>query len=233
LTKREATWVMAKKVFSLTLILNALITITTLAGILYGFYFVWPGWRPYFPDLLSGNIFFIAVIAAFINIFPSASIGRALHTGRFLFHHYVYGFFVLFTSAIYVVAFTSVSLVMLFFVNSSSLAVNTGRFFLLTGLTLVLDDLPDVSKRVESTLNRIKSQACRIRRVFHALQFLTGAITFYIAIAIAVFEVYHPSTNIANYLTMGTLLVTSITSFACVKRRAWLKITPPQEASSL
>lgn len=232
MTKRQAVWVMTKKVFSLTLILNALITITTLAGILYGFYFAWPGWRPYFPDLISGNIFLIAVIAALINIFPSASIGRALHTGRFLFHHYVYGFFVLFTSAIYVVAFTSVSLVMLFLVNSSSLAVNTGRFFLLTGLTLVLDDLPDVSKRVESTLNKIKSQAWRMRSVFHGLQFLTGAITFYIAIAIAVFEVYHPSTNIANYLTMGTLLVTSITSFACVKRHAWLKITPPQEASS-
>ena len=131
------------------------------------------------------------------------------------------------------VAFTSVSLVMLFLVNSSSLAVNTGRFFLLTGLTLVLDDLPDVSKRVESTLNKIKSQACRIRRVFHVLQFVTGAITFYIVLAIAVFEIQHPSTNIANYLTMGTLLVTSITSFACVKRKSWLKITPPQTEPAL
>ena len=223
---------MTKKVFSLTLILNALITITTLSGILYGFYFAWPWWRPYSPDLISGNIFLVAVIAALINIFPSASIGRTLHTGRFLFHHYVYGFFVLFTSAIYVVAFTSVSLVMLFLVNSSSLAVNTGRFFVLTGLTLVLDDLPDVSKRVESTLNKFKSQACRIRRVFHTMQFLTGAVTLYVVIAIALFEVQHPSTNIANYLTMGTLLVTSITSFACVKRKAWLKITPPETAQN-
>lgn len=230
MTKRQAVWVMTKKVFSLTLILNALITVTTLAGILYGFYFLWPGWRPYAPDLVSGNLFLIAAVAAIINIFPSASIGRALHTGRFLFHHYVYGFFVLFTSAIYVVAFTSVSLVMLFLVNSSSIAVNTGRFFVLTGLTLVLDDLPDVSKKVESTLNKIKSQACRIRKVFHVLQFLTGAVTFYIVVAIAVFEIQHPSTNLANYLTMGTLLVTSITSFACVKRKSWLKITPPTTA---
>ena len=219
---------LTKKIFSLTLILNALITITTLSGILYGFYVAWPWWRPYFPDLISGNLFLIAAIAAFINIFPSASIGRTLHTGRFLFHHYVYGFFVLFTSAIYVVAFTSVSLVMLFLVNSSSLAVNTGRFFVLTGVTLVLDDLPDVSTRIESTLNKIKSQAFRIRHAFHILQFLTGVITFYIVLAIVIFEIQHPSTNFANYLTMGTLLVTSITSFACVKRKAWLKITPPE-----
>ena len=227
MTKRQAAWVLTKKVFSLTLILNALITITTLTGVLYGFYFAWPWWKPYFPELISGNLFVIAAIAALINIFPSASIGRALHTGRFLFHHYVYGFFVLFTSAIYVVAFTSVSLVMLFLVNSSSLAVNTGRFFVLTGLTLVLDDLPDVSKRVESTLNKIKSQAFRIRGAFHVLQLVTGAIAFYIFLAILTFEVLHPSTNIANYLTMGTLLVTSLTSFACVKRKAWLKIKPP------
>jgi len=228
LTKRHAAWVLAKKVFSLTLILNALITITTLTGVLYGFYFRWPWWKPYFPELISGNLFLIAAVAAFINIFPSASIGRALHTGRFLFHHYVYGFFVMFTSAIYVVAFTSVSLVMLFLVNSSSVAVNAGRLFVLTGLTLVLDDLPDVNKRIESILNKIKSQACRIRGAFHILQLVTGAITFYIVLALATFEALHPSTNIANYLTMGTLLVTSLTSFACVRRKSWLRITPPK-----
>ncbi len=232
LTKRKAAWVLTKKIFSLTLILNALITITTLSGILYGFYFAWPWWKPYYPELISGNLFIVGAIAALINIFPSASIGRKLHTGRFLFHHYVYGFFVLFLSSIYVIAFTSVSLVMLFFVNSASVAVNTGRFFVLTGLTLVLDDLPDVSKKIESTLNKIKSGACRIRPFFHWLQLITGAVALYIFAAIAVFEVLHPSTNIANFLTMGTLLVTSLTSFASAKRKDWLKITRPDPDAS-
>jgi hypothetical protein len=221
---------MTKKLFSLTLILNALITIATVSGILYGFYHSYPffWWKPYAPYLVSGNFFLIAAVAALINIFPSASIGRALHTGRFLFHHYVYGFFVLLTSSIYVLAFTSVSLIMLFLVNTGSLAVNTGRFFVLTGLTLVLDDLPDVSKRVESTLNKLKSQVYRVRKVVNVLQLVTGAITFYIFLAIAIFCSLHPSTNIANFVTMGTLLVTSITSFACVKRKAWFRITNPK-----
>ena len=219
---------MTKKIFSLTLILNALITVTTIAGILYGFYVAWPWWKPWFPELISGNLFIVAIIAAFINIFPSASIGRKLHTGRFLFHHYVYGFFVMFLSSFYVIAFTSMSLAMVFLENTGSIAINTGRFFMLTGFTLVLDDLPDVHTKIESTLNRIKSQACRIRPVFHYLQFVTGAITFYIAVAIAVFVAFHPSTNIANFLTIGTLLVTSMTSFACVKKKVWLKITPAQ-----
>jgi hypothetical protein len=131
-------------------------------------------------------------------------------------------------SSIYVLAFTSVSLITLFLVNTGNIAVNTGRFFVLTGLTLVLDDLPDVSKKVESTLNKLKSQAYRVRKVFHVLQFATGAISFYIFLAIVIFVSLHPSSNIANFVTMGTLLVTSITSFACVKRKAWFRITNPK-----
>ena len=228
MTKINVVWVIIKKVFSLTLILNALITVATISGILFGFYHAWPWWKPYAPYLVSGNFFLIAAAAAFVNIFPSASIGRALHTGRLVFHHYVYGFFVLLMSSVYVMASTSVSLITLFLVNSGDVAVNTGRFFVLTGLTLVLDDLPDVSKRVESALNKLKSQVYRVRKGFHVLQFVTGAITFYIFVAITIFVSLHPSTNIANFVTMGTLLVTSVTSFACVKRKSWLKITDPK-----
>ena len=217
-----------KKMFSLALILNSFITLASIAGILYGFYHAWPWWKPYTPYLISGNLFLIAAIAAVINIFPSASIGRALHTGRLFFHHYVYGFFVLIFSVIYVVAFTSVSLVTLFLVNSGNIAVNAGRFFVLTGATLFLDDLPDVSKRVESTLNKIKSGAYRVRKAFHVFQLITGVVTLYIFLAILLFSIVHSEVNIANFVTMGTLLVTSFTSFACVRRKSWLKITLPK-----
>ena len=151
-------FVYLKKIFSLSLILNSLITLATVAGILYGFYHAWPYWKPYSPYLINGNLFLLVAVAALINIFPSACIGRCLHTGRLWFHHYVYGFFVLLSSSIFVMAFTSVSLIMLFLINSSNIAVNTGRFFVLTGLTLFLDDLPDVSKRVESAFNKLKSR---------------------------------------------------------------------------
>ncbi len=217
-----------KKTFSLTLILNSFITLTAVTGILYGFFFAWPGWKPYTPWLASGDLFLVAGIAALINIFPSAAIGRALHTGRLFFHHYVYGFFVLVFSTIYVMAFTSVSVVSLFLVNTGSIPINAGRFFVLTGATLFLDDLPDVSKRIESGLNKVKSAACRVRKGFHVAQLITGAVTLYVFLAILAFSIAHVEVNVANFLTMGTLLVTSLTSFACVKRKDWLKITPPQ-----
>ncbi len=90
--------VILKKTFSLTLIFNALITIAAVAGIIFGFYMSYLSWQPYAPWLINGNLFWLAIAAAIINIFPSSAIGRTLHTGRFLFHHYVYGFFVLLSS---------------------------------------------------------------------------------------------------------------------------------------
>jgi hypothetical protein len=216
-------WVWLKKTYSLALVLNSLITLASIAGILYGFYF--HAWRAYSPYLISGNLFLLVAAAAVINIFPSASIGRCLHTGRLWFHHYVYGAFVLFISSIYVMAFTSVGLVDLFLLNSASIAINTGRFFVLTGTTLLLDDLPDVSKRIETTLNKIKSKAYQARKGIYVAQLVTGVATFYVFIAIATSALFqHHAFTVSNFLTMGTLLITSITALAFVKRKAWLKI---------
>ncbi len=216
-------WVLLKKTFSLTLMLNSFITLASIAGILYGFYF--HAWRSYSPYLINGNLFLLAAAAALINIFPSASIGRCLHTGRLWFHHYVYGFFVLIVASIFVVAFTSVSLEKLFIVNSANIAVNAGRFFVLTGLTLFLDDLPDVSKHIESALNKIKFRAYQLRKTIHIAQLVSGLFTFYIFLTIALSSIQHQAFTVSNFLTMGTMLITSITAIAFVKRKAWLKIT--------
>jgi hypothetical protein len=220
-------WVILKKIFSLALIFNALITLAVVAGILFGFYRAYPYWHPFAPYLLEGNLFWFAIAAAIINIFPSACIGRALHTGRFLFHHYVYGFLVLLFSSVFVIFFTSVSLISLFLITSSDLAINVGRFFILAGLTLLLDDFPDVSERIESWLNWIKSKACQVRRALHALQLVTGLASFYLLACVSISTIQNPERFFNNVFLIGTLLVTTITSLACVKRKAWLKITPP------
>ena len=219
--------VILKKIFSITLIFNALITLAVVAGILFGYYRAYPYWQPFAPYLLNGNLFWLAMAAAVINIFPSASIGRALHTGRFLFHHYVYGFLVLLSSSVFVVLFTSVSLISLFLITSSDLAINVGRFFILAGLTLLLDDLPDVSERIESGLNWAKSKACQMRRVLHVLQLATGLASLYILASVLIVTILNPGRLFYNSFLIGTLVVTTITSLACVKKKAWLKITPP------
>ncbi len=220
--------VILKKVYSVALIFNSLITVAAVAGILSGFYTSYPSWRPYAPFLINGNLFWIAIAAGLINIFPSAAIGRALHTGRFLFHHYVYGFFVLLSTSAFVTAFTSIPLPSLFFVDSYNVGVNAGRVCFLAGLALFLDDLPDVSKKVESGLNRIKAKAYQIRKSLHVLQLVTGGFALYCALSILLSTIVDSSQALPNSFVIGSLLITSITSFACVKRKAWLKITSPE-----
>ena len=99
---------------------------------MFNYYRAFPYWQPYSPYLINGSVFFLVIIAATVNIFPSASLGRTLHTGRFLFHHYVYGFLVLLFSVVFVMAFTSVSLLSLFLVYNESVAVNAGKFLCLS-----------------------------------------------------------------------------------------------------
>ena len=220
-------WVLGKKIFSVSLIFNALLTIGCTVGILSCFYWFFQDWQPFAPYLVNANLFWVAIGAAVINIFPSASIGRALHTGRLLFHHYFYGFLVLLFSAVYVVVFTPVSLFSIFFVNNTSVAVNVGRFFIIGGGALLLDDLPDVHERVESCLNWLKAKAGQGGKIISAVQLVTGAVSFYIffAILLAMFQNSHWVT-LANSILIATMFVTSVTSLIFVKRKVWLKIKP-------
>lgn len=218
-------WVIAKKVFSLSLILNALITLVFVSEFIFNSYRDFPYWQPFYPYLVNGSVFFLVIVAAAVNIYPSAGLGRSLHTGRFLFHHYVYGFFVLVSSAVYVMLFAPVSFLSLFLVYSSNVAVNAGRFFLLAGFTLLLDDLPDVSKRVDASLNRLKAWAYRGRRVIYVLQLVAGVASFYVFLAVTLWASHHLAWAVGGSFMLGSFLVTSLTSFAFVKRKTWLHIS--------
>jgi hypothetical protein len=221
--------VYGRKAFSVILLFNSLLTITCAVGLLYGFYL--EHWQIYSPSLVNGNLFWLAIAAAILNIFPAASVGR-VHTGRLWFHHYVYGFFVIFLSSAWIVFFTSVSLLTMFFVNTNSLAINTGRFFFLGGLTLVLDDLPDVHTITFRSLRWLKSKAHDARRILHATQFILGFATVYLFITVSLSIAAKPEwITPSNIVQMGALLVTTLTCFASVKTRIWHKLVPEKEGT--
>ncbi len=220
-------WVIAKKIFSISLVFNALLTVCFAASILANFYWYLNNWQPFAPYLVSGSLFWVAIVAAVINIFPSASLGRALHTGRILFHHYFYGFIVLLCALAYVIFFLPVSLLNLFLVFDNSLAVNVGKFFILCGLTLVLDDLPDVSRYIESALNHLKFRVGQRGRFVSAVQFFCGAVSMYIFASVVLAMYYSPqAVTVANSICAGTMFVTGVTSFIFVRRKVWQKLAP-------
>ena len=221
--------VYGRKIFSVALIFNALLTISYAVGLLWGFYV--EHWTLYSPYLINGNLFWVAISAAVLNIFPAAYMGK-VHTGRLWFHHYVYGFFVLIVSSAWIVFFTSVSLLSMFFINTSDVAVNAGRFFFLGGLTLVIDDLPDVHRVTFRSLRWLKAKAHQARGVIDVAQFIVGIGTIYLFIAVSLSVAAEPQwVTPANFIQLGALLVTAFTSLASVRRKIWHKINPEHETS--
>jgi hypothetical protein len=217
-------WILCKKLFSLTLVFNALLTIIYCIGVLSGYYWFYRGWQPFSPYLITGELFWIVIAAAAINIFPSALVGRKLHTGRFLFHHYFYGLLVLGCAVVYVVFFTSESLFTIFLVNNTDPAVNVARFFLLGGFTLLIDDLPDANKRLESALNSLKAKVLRVEKAIVVAQMVTGAVSLYLCVAVGIAVLANPAElTIANSLLVSTVFVTGVTSFTFVKQNVWHK----------
>lgn len=216
--------VYGRKVFSMALIFNSLLSISSALGILSGFYSAYSLWKPFAPFLLNGNLFWVIVAGAVINIFPAAFIGK-VHTGRLWFHHYVYGGVVFLASAAGIVLFTSASLLTVFFNYTTNVSVNIGRFFLLGGLALLIDDLPDTHKVTWRSLKWLKSKACQTQKILHWLQFFIGLAALYFSGAISLFLIENPeSITPANFILIGTILVTCLTSFISIKRRIWLDL---------
>jgi hypothetical protein len=213
-----------RKIFSVALVFNALLTITCAVGILYGFYTAYPQWTPYTPYLLDGNLFWLIIAAAVINIFPAAHIGK-VHTGRLWFHHYVWGLGVLILSVLWLFFGTSVSLLTVFFVNNTAVEVNVGRFFFLGGLALLLDDLPDVHSLTDRGVQWLKARAHSLRKVLHGVQLMFGFLTLYLFAAVALYLAANPQwITPANTILIGTLIATALTCFTSVKRKTWFTL---------
>jgi hypothetical protein len=217
--------VYGRKILSVALLFNALLTLSYAIGILSGFYAVFPLWKPFTPFLLDGNLFWLIIAAAIINIFPAAHFGQ-VHTGRLWFHHYVYGFFVMLCSMLWIVFFSSVSILNIFFVYSTDIAVNVGRFFFIGGLTLVLDDLPDVHSFADRGVQWLKGKAAQAGKAIHTVQLIMGFVAAYFVVAISLSMSQNPDwVTPANFILIGSLLVTALTSFfGGVKRKVWLNL---------
>jgi hypothetical protein len=219
-------WVICKKTFSLALIFNCLITVLTIAGTLYGLYT--SDWKPYAPYLIDGGIFWLALAAGLLCIFPAAATGRSLHTGRFLFHHYVYGGAVLAVTCVAVTVLTPISAVSLFFVDSNDIAVNGARATFIAGLALLLDDLPDAAEWIENSLNWVKTKVCNIKRTMHYATLVTGFFAIYVSLAMIASTIANNGYRLLpNSFGIISFFITGVMAIAFFLRKDWLKITPP------
>jgi hypothetical protein len=120
-----------------------------------------------------------------------------------------------------------VTLLNIFIVDNTSVAVNLGRFFIIGGATLVLDDLTDVNRHLASGLYWLKAKVGRAPKLVSALHLIAGTVSAYIFAAVTLGVATNPDwVTTANLIVIGTLFITSLTSFIFLKRRFWQKIEP-------
>ena len=211
-----------RKLLSLALIFNSLLSITYAIGLLTGYHVY--GWSLYLPFLVDGAFFWVLIIASIVNIFPSATIGQ-VKIGRLWFHHYIYGFFVSVLAAVFAIVFTSVPFLLLFTITTTDPTVSVCRFFILGGLTLVLDDLPDLSKDLAKFLSLLKFKVYQRRNMLHLFQYFLGLLCFYLFAAVLCYVIQTPQeATPANIILSGTLLVTWLVSFSVAIKKMWLHI---------
>jgi hypothetical protein len=203
------------------LIFNSLLSIFYAVGLLTGYYA--HGWRLYAPYLVDGALFWVLILASIINIFPSATVGQ-IKTGRLWFHHYIYGLLVSGLALVSLITLVPISPFNLFTARTTNIIVNVGRFFILGGFTLILDDLPDVSNGLRRALRFLKLSVYRGRRLMHIVQYILSCLSIYLFTSVVLYLAQNQNVSPSNLILSATLLITSMTSFAVAKRKVWLQI---------
>ena len=143
-----------QKIFSLTLVFNSL-NDRLCYRYLGWFLFVLPRLAAFHPYLFDGNLFWIVVAAAALNVFKCTA-GQKTTYWTVSVPPLLLWLSRLGVCIILHNSFHSYTVEHHFLVNNTSIAVNAGRFFLLGGLTLVIDDLPTCQK------NRIWAELAKI-----------------------------------------------------------------------
>jgi hypothetical protein len=208
-----------KKICSVALTFNSLLTVVSVLGVLEGFYSARYHWKPYPPYLINGSFFWFAVLAAMLNIYFAVRMGK-VKTGRLWFHHYVYGFVLFVLACALLLLFGSISFFGIFVGNGYSFGVNVGRFFVLGGLTLFIDDFADVSKRLTFVLRLVRSKVYRIRGPIRIVQVVLGLMSLYIFLCVIFSTSLRQGSNsTGNFVLAGTLLVTSLASLESVYKK--------------
>lgn len=223
-----------KKLTGLALIFNSIVSLISMSNLLTISFLTPNAIQPYFPYITNGMFYWFVVLTAILNIVPAKFIGK-VKLKRFMFHHYVYGFLAS-SISLFMIAFFAPAY--LFVLLTPSLGFKTNGFQIMPvyagvvcvygGLTLIIDDLRDISRKLENTLDRITSKAMKSGKTLQRLHLLSSLISFYVTSCIAVSSFNRilivglvVSQDLTNMVILTSLLITSIWGLRAVKAKMW------------
>ena len=225
---------LGRKTLSLALIFNSIISLASVVNILAAFYLSTNGWRPYSPYLIDGSLFLLVIVTAVLNIVPAKLVGK-VDLGRILFHHYVYGFLASSISitlmAVFAPAYILVCLMPSLGFQTTGLQmimIYSGLFFVYGGLTLMIDDIHDVSLRLGKVLDRLKLWAYKSSKTLQKVHFISSLATVYTAISVCawfvgniIFKETWSLWDGFNVVLAISLLITGLWGLKVVKAKYW------------
>jgi MFS family permease len=225
---------LGRKTLSLALIFNSMISLASIVNILVGSYINAYSWQLYSVYLVNGSLFLFAIATAVLNIVPAKFIGK-VHLKRILFHHYVYGFLAssisLMLMAIFAPAYVLVFLMPSLGFQTTGMQMITiysCLFFVYGGLTLMIDDIQDVSMRLDKTLDRLKIWAIKSSKTLQKVHFISSLATVYIATYICALCLENVATIetgspwfVSNMILAASLFITGFWGLKAVKAKYW------------
>lgn len=213
-----------KKAVSLTLIFNSVASLLSSIGVLCGIYVGVSFIFIYNPRSLESLPLFFVAATSILNIAPAKAIGR-VNLRRIMFHHYVYGL-------LSIAAYFALCIAHLFLADIFSLGKYQAyaSLFLYWGLTLTIDDLADVSPRIEHLLNLIGNRVRRAGWLIQKVHLLSSLISAYAAIHVLVCSlksgfplIDSPLLGFLHTLLIANLLVTAFYGLKICREKTWLK----------
>jgi len=172
---------------------------------------------------------------SFLNVVTAKVVGN-VNLRRIRFHHYFYGFITVIISLALIMmlapAHLPILLMPILLPSVYSLtSIPISMAFLLTygGITLVIDDIQDLSVRIRRSLNLLWRRALKFKSELEALHLCGCVSSAYMMLSmlsrffmdkLCLIETVIPKVSIKIFIL--NLLITSLWQFEIIKRRFWL-----------
>jgi len=226
---------LGRKILCLCVIFNSLLTILFSGDLLYALYIYRPKWHMEPLHILNYSFLLLIIAGSFLNVVTAKVIGN-VNLRRFRFHHYFYGFIIVIVSLALIImlapAHLSILLMPIFLPSVYSPAsIPISMAFLLTygGITLVVDDIQDLSVKIRRSLNLLWRKALKFKGKLEALHLcscisstymMLGMLSRFFMDKLYLIETVIPKISIKIFIL--NLLITCLWELEIIKKRFWL-----------
>ena len=227
---------LGRKIVCLCVIFNSILTILFSGDLLYALYIRRLKWHAGPLHILNYSSLLLIMVGSFLNIVTAKIIGN-VNLRRVRFHHYFYGFLMMIVSLALIMmlapAYLSILLMPILLPSVYSLTpIPISMAFLLTygGITLVIDDIQDLSMRIRRSLNLLWRRALKFKSKLEALHLCSCISSAYMLLSmllrffidkLCLIETVIPKVSIKIFIL--NLFVTSLWGLEIIKRRFWLR----------